>query len=94
MSRPRLILNYATPDLGRFEEVASAASALTERYDVRLVISHYAYKDRSQLVDPGDPYLEYSANFPDLFRFAPRTFADSVPGSESLRPVIAVKVFI
>jgi hypothetical protein len=30
----------------------------------------------------------------EYFRFTPRTFADSVPGSDSFRPVIAVKVFI
>jgi hypothetical protein len=71
MSTPRLILNYATPDLERFEEVARAAAALSARYDVRLVVSHMARKDTRQLIDPGDPYLEYSAILPDLFRFAP-----------------------
>jgi hypothetical protein len=66
-----LIVNYATNDLAAFEQVARAATVLVGQYDVRLVVSHLAQKDTHQLVDPGDPYLEYSANFPDLFHFAP-----------------------
>jgi len=67
----RLILNYATGDLECFERVAGSAAALSDHYDVRLVVSHFPHKDPHQRTDPGDPYLEYSANFPDLFRFAP-----------------------
>jgi hypothetical protein len=71
MRKTRLLINYATPDLDAFEQVASGAAVLSERYDVRLVVSHFAHPDRSQRIDPGDPYLEYAVNFPDLFRFAP-----------------------
>ena len=38
-------------------------------WDVRFVVSHLAAKDRRLRTDPGDPYLEYAANFPDLFHF-------------------------
>ena len=69
--RRRLVVNYATPDLDAFARVAETAAArLADRWDVRFVISHLAAKDRRLRTDPGDPYLEYAANFPDLFHFA------------------------
>lgn len=71
MGRARLLVNYATADLETFEQVAESAAALGERYDVRVVVSHFPHPDRSQLIDPGDPYLQYAVTFPDLFRFAP-----------------------
>src|SRR6266545_6087532 len=71
MAKARLLINYATSDLGAFEQVAASGAALAERYEVRLVVSHFPHPDRSQRIDLGDPYLEYAVNFPDLFRFAP-----------------------
>ncbi|MGH2354016.1 MAG: hypothetical protein ACRDJN_20620, partial [Chloroflexota bacterium] len=68
---PRLVINYATGDLDDFDQVAAAATVLSGRYAVRMVVNHLADKDPHQRTDPGDPYLEYSANFPDLFHFAP-----------------------
>src|SRR4051794_10102132 len=68
--RARLILNFATPDLAEFERVAAAAArGLSDRWDVRFVVSHLAAKDRRLRTDTGDPYLEYAANFPDIFHF-------------------------
>ena len=67
---PRLVINYAAPDLEVFAQIAEAAAQqLSDRYDVRMVVSHLARKDVRQRRDPGDPYLEYSANFPDIFHF-------------------------
>ena len=67
---PRLVINYAAPDLDGFRAVAAAAAQeLSDRFAVRMVVSHLARKDTAQRTDPGDPYLEYSANFPDVFHF-------------------------
>ena len=61
---------YGTPDLGEFARVAEAAAAsLADTWDVRFVVSHLVGKDDRLRTDPGDPYLEYAANFPDLFHF-------------------------
>jgi len=85
----RLIVNYAAGDLDTFDQVAGSAAALAERYDVRVVVNHFPHPDRSQLIDPGDPYLEYSVNFPDLFRFTPpqavAPFVDRRLAEDSLR---------
>jgi hypothetical protein len=68
-ARPRLIVNCAANDLTLFRRVAEAATALAERYDVRMVVSHLSRRDLRQLTDPDDPYLQYSVNFPSLFSF-------------------------
>ncbi|MBI3971605.1 MAG: hypothetical protein HY332_09990 [Chloroflexi bacterium] len=67
--KPRLIINCATADLDVFQQVARAATSLVEHYSVRLVVSHLAQRNTRMLTDPGDPYLQYSVNFPSLFDF-------------------------
>ena len=70
-ARRRLLMNYGTRDLDEFARVAQAAAArLGDRWEVRFVVSQLAAKDRSLRTDPEDPYLEYAANFPDVFHFA------------------------
>jgi hypothetical protein len=68
---PRLLINYAANDLEAFAKVAEAASALSDRYAVRMVVSHLAIRNDRRRTDLGDPYLQYSSNFPDLFSFTP-----------------------
>jgi hypothetical protein len=79
---PRLVVNYAASDLGEFARVAEAASALSDRYAVRLVVSHLAARNDRPRTDPGDPYLQYSSSFPDLFGFfLPKAIDRYVDGS-------------
>src|SRR5262249_51189465 len=68
-TRPRLVINYASNDLDAFAEAAEAVAPLADRYDLRMVVNHLAAKDVRHRTDLGDPYLQYSANFPDLFHF-------------------------
>jgi hypothetical protein len=65
--RPRLVINFATGDLDAFAEAAEASLALSDRYLLRMVVNHLPAPDTRHRTDLSDPYLQYSANFPDLF---------------------------
>jgi hypothetical protein len=67
--KPRLLIDHATNDLETLARVAEAVSVLADRYDLRMVVSHLAIRNDRRRTDPGDPYLQYSSNFPDLFSF-------------------------
>jgi hypothetical protein len=61
------VINYASNSLDAFAEVAEAMAPLADRYALRMVVNHLAARDDRHRTDLGDPYLQYSANFPDLF---------------------------
>lgn len=66
---PRLIVHIATDDLGVFQQTAESAVVLSDRFDVRVVVSSLTRKNPAELANRRDLYLEYTANFPKLFHF-------------------------
>jgi hypothetical protein len=61
------VINYASNDLDAFAGAAEAVAPLADRYSLRMAVNHLAARDIRHRTDLGDPYLQYSANFPDLF---------------------------
>jgi hypothetical protein len=95
--KPRLIVNCAVNDLETFKRVASATTVLADRYAVRLVVSHLSRRNKAELTDPGDPYLQYSVNFASVFHFdAPAAMAPFVDAAfvEANRALLEKKMAV